>query len=357
MKKIFILFISSIYILFTSCGKKITEEEEMSNFISQIGQDSTLLLSDSSLVISKINQWKTTLKSVKSEYYTLSDGITSIKKVNITMHNDRVILLRFYFIGKSLLRINIFPLGDNKALWDTLVSRQEIKYKKVGLNTWEMDNKFKLTKVVYNDGYTNNNWSMDAVPEDSPNYLQISVDLENAYAFYSQKINPYLSNNKSDNLFFLDFKNGTVKVPDGKVWVIRKSENYVADDMEFGIFDTTKTCHCFLKGGLESTTFLMINGECIRLGTLSPGYDRSIFTPGTSICIPNAEPLLNKDNGKRQYLFYNQVFIQEFNIKDIPNFVDLSEQVKSMGFNEDDFLYIKYLNYLTAIEKPKNPFD
>lgn len=361
MKKIILSTLAIFPILFSSCSHEITPNEEVYNFISNFGSDTISPLNDSTIVVAKINEWKNKYKNVSFKQEIYSDGILSVKKINFSLSEKSFIKIRFYFLGKLLLKIKAIPsIGhENEAiLWDSLIAHQNRIYPKISDNSWKLNKKYTTSKVIYEKGYSNlGNNNFDDRPEENGNYFEVSYDLETAYSFYSQKINPYLSNNKSENLFYLDFKTGTVKVPAGKVWVIRKSENYVATDMEFGIFDTTKTCHCFLKGGLESTTFLMINGECIRLGTLSPGYDRSIFTQGTDICIPNAEPLLNKDNGKKQYLYYNQVFIQEFNMKDIPNLVDLCEDVKSMGFNENEFLYIKYLNYFTAIEKPKNPFE
>jgi hypothetical protein len=353
MKKVFLLLISSIFIISTSCSKKLSPQEEVTSFISKIGQDSLSLLSDSSLIVAKMNQWKTIFKNVKAESYTMSDGITSLKKINITLDNNQVLLLRFYFIGKSLLKINVFPLDDNKTLWDSIISSQEQKFKKIELNTWEMNKQFFTSKVIYNDGYSNHNWSMDAIPNDAPNYFEVSVNLEAAYTFYSEKINSFISNNGGTNKFVIDFRNGTIKVPEGKVWVIKKADNYAVNDMDLGVFDTTKTCECVLKGALEQTTFLIVNGECIRLGTLSPGYERSIFTEGTNICIPNST-VHNRDNGRNEYVFYNQVFIDEFEMKKINGIEELSTFVTSIGFNKDEFMYIKYLNYLSAIHKPDN---
>lgn len=94
------------------------------------------------------------------------------------------------------------------------------------------------------------------------------------------------------------------------------------------------------------------NGECVRLGTLWPGQERSILPEKVSFCIPNST-VHNKDNGKNEYLYYNQFFIDEYNIQDLAAMNEFSTFLKSMGFLETDFLYVKYLNLLSAKEKPE----
>jgi hypothetical protein len=348
MKKIIQISIISIVVLFTSCKHSPKPNEEALIFLNQFGRDSLALLADSSLVVGKINKWQSAYKNVSIKNYKTED--MTIRKVKFSLTDKIFMELQFYFVQSKLYKMKAIPCINQEeevVLWDSLVAKYTSKYKRVGENTFEVNGQYALAYIPADKNITNNCSSSDP-----KNYLQIGVDLEKAHSVFSEQINKYLSTNKGKE-FYIDFRQGTIKIPEGKVWVTRKSENMVGKDMNFGEFDTSKTCQCDFKGQLESSTYLIVNGKCIHLGSLAPPYERSIISAGADLCIPNGPPVINRDNGKKEYLFYNQVIIEEFGINDIPSYAELISFIKSLGLSEGDFYFIKNLNILSSKEKLK----